>query len=141
MQVARGTSDLGADPFDLNLKNRPGSYEDVTLYTGTRTDWTQWRIERQGPNQTNYWVLRVPKQIIPGHGPIFEGESRDVMAALFRLAAAPNEAARLVPVTVQGRAQGRVEKTEQRLQRVRATGETIVTPAQPGAEKARRPER
>src|SRR2546430_13290062 len=44
--VAKGKSDLGADPFDLNLKNRPGSYENVTLYTGTRYDWTQWRIER-----------------------------------------------------------------------------------------------
>ena len=141
VQVAQGNSDLGADPFDLNLRNRAGSYENVTLYTGTRTDWREWRIERQGPNQTNYWVLRVPKQIIPGHGPIFEGESRDLMAALFRLGTAPRAAARSVPVTVKASAQGPVEKTEQRLQSVRATGETVVTPAQPSASDTHEPER
>ena len=137
--VAKGKSDLGADPFDLNLKNRAGSYENVTLYTGTRYDWTQWRIERQGPNQTNYWVLRVPKQIIPGHGPIFEGESRDLMAALFRLATKPETAERPVPVKVQSSAEGPVQKTEQHLQRVRATGETVVTPVQPSASDRRPP--
>jgi hypothetical protein len=73
----------------------------------------------------------VPKQIIPGRGPIFEGESRDLMAALFRLAAAPDAAARSVPVMVKGSAQGPVEKTEQRVERVEATGETAVTPVQP----------
>jgi hypothetical protein len=140
VQVAAGKTDLGADPFDLNLRNRAGSYEDVTLYTGTRYDWTQWRIQRQGPNQTNYWVLRVPKQIIPGHGPIFEGESRDLMAALFRLAAAPDAAALSVPVTVKAGAQGPVEKTKQRLQRMPETGETVVTPAEPSATKPRQPE-
>jgi hypothetical protein len=130
---------LEADPFDLNLKNRPG-YEDVTLYTGTRSNWTQWRIEREGLNQTNYWVLRVPKQIIPGHGPIFEGESRDLMAALFRLATKPEAAERSVPVKVLGSAEGHVQKTEQRLQRVKATGETVVTPVQPDPNNTRTPE-
>ena len=130
--VAKGKSDLGGDPFDVNLKNRPGSYENVTLYTGTRYDWTQWRIERQGPNQTNYWVLRVPKQIIPGHSPIFEGDSRDLMAALFRLATTPEAAERSIPLKVRGSAEGPVQKTEQRLQR-KKTGETVVTPVQPSA--------
>jgi hypothetical protein len=130
--VGKGKSDLGLDPFDLNLKNPGGSYENVTLYTGTRYDWTQWRIERQGPNQTNYWVLRVPKQIIPGHGPIFEGESRDLMAALFRLATKPEAAERPVSLKVRGSAEGPVKKTEQRLQRVES-GERVVTPVQPSA--------
>ena len=130
--VAKGKSDLGGDPFDINLKNRPGSYENVTLYTGTRYDWTQWRIERQGPNQTNYWVLRVPKQIIPGHSPIFEGDSRDLMAALFRLATTPEAAERSIPLKVRGSAEGTVQKTEQRLQR-KKSGETVVTPVQPSA--------
>ncbi len=130
--LERGQSELSADPFDLNLKNRPGVYEDVTLYTGNRSDWTRWQIRRRGPNETNFWVLRVPKQIIPGHGPIFEGESRDLMAALFRLAAAPEAGARSDPVSVQGSAQGRVQKLEQSLQRVPATGETVVTPAESG---------
>jgi len=38
-----------------------------------------------------------------------------------------------VPVKVQSSAEGPVQKTEQRLQRVRATGETVVTPVQPSA--------
>jgi len=139
VQVAEGKTELKADPFDLNLMNRPGVYEGVTLYTGTRFDWKKWLIERQGLNQTNYWVLRVPKQIIPGHGPIFEDESCDLMAALFRLAAAPDAAGRSVPVTVRGSAQGPVEKTEQRLQRDRKTGETVVTPVQPSGGEPPKP--
>jgi hypothetical protein len=130
VQVAEGKTELSADPFDLNLRNRSGAYEGVTLYTGKRSDWKQWLIERQGLNKTNYWVLRVPKQIIPGHGPIFEGESRDLMAALFKLAAAPDVSGRSVPVTVKGSAQGPIEKTEQHLQR-NEKGETVVTPVQP----------
>jgi hypothetical protein len=132
--VAKGKTDLGADPFDLNLKNKPGSYENVTLYTGTRYDWTKWQIVRQGPNLTNYWVLHVPKDIIPGHGPIFEGESRDVMAALFRLATTPQAAERAVPVSVKASPEGPVQKTEQRLER-QPTGKTLVTPAKPADER------
>jgi hypothetical protein len=139
VQVAEGKTELRAHPFDLNLRNRPGAYEGVTLYTGKRSDSKQWLIERQGPNKTNYWVLRVPKQIIPGYGPIFAGESRDLMAALFRLAAAPNAAGRSVPVTVKGSAHGPVEKAEQHLQRDRKTGETVVTPAQPSGGEPPKP--
>jgi hypothetical protein len=117
VQLAEGKTELSADPFDSNLMNPPGVYERVTLYTGTRSDWKQWLIERQGLNNTNYWVLLVPKQIIPGHGPIFESESCDLMAALFRLAAAPDAAGRSGPVVVKGSAQGPIEKTEQHLQR------------------------
>ncbi|MBA3354318.1 MAG: hypothetical protein H0U23_18150 [Blastocatellia bacterium] len=127
------------DPFDLNLTNPAGVFENVTLYTGTRTNWRQWRIQRSGQNKTNYWVLHVPREIIPGHGPIFESESRDLMAALFRIAAAPETGARSVPVTVKSSAQGEIKKTEQRLQREPATGETVVTPVQTSAEETRQP--
>ena len=133
--IESGKTDLGADPFDLNLKNKPGSYENVTLYTGTRYDWTKWEIKREGPNLTNYWVLRVPKKIIPGHGPIFEGESRDVMAALFRLATRPEAAERSVRVSVKASPEGEVKRTMQRLQRQPATGKTLVTPAQPAGDR------
>lgn len=126
-----GTTDLGADPFDLNLRNHAGSYENVTLYTGLRNRWTKWQIKREGPNLTNYWVLRVPKQIIPGHGPIFEGESRDLMAALFRMATRPEIAERSVKVIVKASPEGAIKKTEQRLEKQSETGPTIVIPAQP----------
>ncbi len=129
--IEKGKSDLGADPFDLNLRNTPGSYENVTLYTGTRYDWTKWEIKREGPNLTNYWVLHVPKDIIPGHGPIFEGESRDVMAALFSLANRPEAAERSVRVSVKASPEGAVKKTRQHLERQPATGRTLVTPIQP----------
>ena len=131
--AGEGEDDLGAEPFDINLRNQPGAYENVTLYTGQQTKWRRWRIERSGPNETNYWVLHVPKEIIPGHGPIFEGNSRDLMAALFRIAAAAGGTARSVPVSVKGSARGAVEKTEQRVQREKG-GETVVTPAQPSAD-------
>ena len=133
--VRSGQTDLGADPFDLNLKNKPGSYENVTLYTGTRFDWSEWQIRREGPNLTNYWVLRVPKKIIPGHGPIFEGESRDVMAALFRLATRPEAAERSVRVSVKASPEGPVKRTEQRLEQKSKTGETVVTPVQPAGDR------
>ena len=64
IESSRGGAELPADPFDLNLKNPAGAFENVTLYTGTRSKWTRWQIQRQGANRTNYWVLRVPKQII-----------------------------------------------------------------------------
>ncbi len=137
--AGEGTTNLGADPFDVNLRNRGGTYENVTFYTGTQTNWKRWRIERHGLNETNYWILHVPKEIIRGHGPIFEAESRDLMAALFRIAAAPEAAARSVEVRVQGSAQGRVEKREQRVERSQESGATVVTPAQPGAEEPRKP--
>ena len=128
------TSPLPADPFDMNLKNPAGAFENVTLYTGTRLKWTRWRIQREGENQTNYWVLRVPKQIIRGHGGIFDQESCDLMAALFRIAAAPEKGARTFEVKVGASAQGEIEKTEQSLQR-QPKGETVVTPVQPAADE------
>ncbi len=139
VEIAKGTTELRTDPFDLNLANRAGAFEDITLYTGTRSNWTQWLIERHGQNKTNYWVLHVPKEIIPGHGPIFESESCDLMAALFRIAASPETRARLVPVKVKASAQGEIEKSEQRLERLPETGETVVTPAQPAANAPSKP--
>ena len=128
--MEKGNTDLGAEPFDLNLAGPGGSHEDVTLYTGARKDWKKWRIQRQGPNHTGYWVLRVPKEIIAGHGPIFEGKSLDLMAALFRVGNARAAAQRAVPVTVQASPEaGPVERTRQRIERQPGTGETLVTPA------------
>jgi hypothetical protein len=60
------------------------------------------------------------------------------MAALFRLAAAPDAAGRSVPVAVKGSAQGRIEKTEQHLQR-NEKGETVVTPMQPSGGEPSKP--
>lgn len=123
----------------MNLANRAGAFEDITLYTGTRPNWTQWRIDRHGENKTNYWILHVPKEIIPGDGPIFESELCDLMATLFRIAASREAGARLVPVKVKASAKGEIKKSEQRLERLPETGETVVPPAQPAANDPSKP--
>ena len=56
------------------------------------------------------------------------------MAALFRIAAAPEKGARSFKVKVGASAQGEIEKTEQSLQRL-PEGETVVTPVQPAADE------
>jgi hypothetical protein len=94
----------------LNLKKQAGQLRerDLIYWNALRLD--KWQIVRQGPNLTNYWVLHVPKDIIPGHGPIFEGESRDVMAALFRLAQTTQAAERARPVSVKASRRVRCKK-------------------------------
>ena len=62
------------------------------------------------------------------------------MAALLKLAAAPDAAGRSVPVTVKGSFQGSDEKTEQHLQRNQKTGGTVVTPVRPSGEEPPKPQ-
>ncbi len=131
--LREGKTDLGADPFDINLRNKAGAYENVTFYTGSRSNWKQWLIQRHGLNQTDYWVLHVPKDIIPGHSPIFKGASRDLMAALFRVAASAETAKVSVRVQVQAAPQGPIQKSEQQIQRSQSRTETTVTAPAPAA--------
>jgi hypothetical protein len=72
--------------------------------------------------------VHVPKEIIRGHGPIFEGEARDLMAALFRVGGASEALKTSVPVTVQSAPQGQIERNEQQIHRSQITGETTVSP-------------
>jgi alpha-beta hydrolase superfamily lysophospholipase len=71
--------------FEQNLQYPHG----LTFATGDAADARQfkwWRLERFGADPTTpYWIMHVPKEIIPNHTPIFTPQSRAMMAALFRL--------------------------------------------------------
>jgi hypothetical protein len=60
--------------FATSLKSDPNQF-----------NW--WQIRAYQPNKrTPYWIMQVPKAIIPNHTPIFTPEGRAMMAALFRIA-------------------------------------------------------
>ena len=54
------------------------------------SDPQKWAIQAANPNHgyndTTYWVLRVPKQIISGHGDIWNPNTASLMAGLVRMA-------------------------------------------------------
>jgi hypothetical protein len=54
---------------------------------GRTTIWRWWRLDYTGdPKQRSpFWIVKVPKEILNGHGAIFNPNARDMMAALFRL--------------------------------------------------------
>ena len=57
------------------------------LSNGEKTPWNWWRLNYTGnPSQRSpFWIVRVPKEILNGHGDIFNPNAIDMMAALFRL--------------------------------------------------------
>lgn len=54
---------------------------------GPPNDWKWWRLNYTGnpTKRSLFWIVKVPKQILNGHGDIFNPAARDMMAALFRL--------------------------------------------------------
>lgn len=70
--------------FEENLTHPRG----MSFVTGKPGDWDEWDI-RPSPTQLGkpsaYWVMQVPKELIPSHGDIFNPNARSMMAALFRL--------------------------------------------------------
>lgn len=73
--------------FEQNLQHPA---PDLVFATSLKTDPNQFKWWRIQPNQLNrrtpYWIMQVPKAIIPNHTPIFTPEGRAMMAALFRIA-------------------------------------------------------
>ena len=53
---------------------------------GTTTPWRWWRINYTGSatQRSPFWIVKVPKEILNGHGDIFNPDAVDMMAALFR---------------------------------------------------------
>ncbi len=53
---------------------------------GTTTPWRWWRINYTGSatQRSPFWIVKVPKEILNGHGDIFNPNAVDMMAALFR---------------------------------------------------------
>ncbi len=54
---------------------------------GKTTIWRWWRLDYTGDakQRSPFWIVKVPKEILNGHGGIFNPNARDMMAALFRL--------------------------------------------------------
>ena len=54
---------------------------------GDARPWNWWQLNYTGdPEQRSpYWVVKVPKEILHGHGDIFNPNAIDMMVALFRL--------------------------------------------------------
>ena len=82
--------------FDENLENpqaRPASGADAQVTPifatgeGPPNEWKWWRLNYTGnpTKRSLFWIVKVPKQILNGHGDIFNPAARDMMAALFRL--------------------------------------------------------
>jgi hypothetical protein len=90
-----------ATAFDENLKNvqaLPPAGADAqatpifatggeNIGGGKTTPWNWWRLNYTGDieQRSPFWVVKVPKEILNGHGDIFNANAIDMMAALFRL--------------------------------------------------------
>ncbi len=59
---------------------------------GTTTPWRWWQIDYTGSatQRSAFWIVKVPKEILNGHGDIFNPNAIDMMAALFRSSNALN---------------------------------------------------
>jgi hypothetical protein len=90
-----------ATAFDENLQNvqalPPSGADDQATPifatggedagNGTTTPWNWWRLNYTGAvdQRSPFWVVKVPKAILNGHGDIFNPNAIDMMVALFRL--------------------------------------------------------
>ncbi|MGI9089392.1 MAG: hypothetical protein ACR2HH_16900 [Chthoniobacterales bacterium] len=90
-----------ATAFDENLQNpqglppRPDDPQPTPIFAtggeeddrGQVTPWRWWRLNYPGDpaHRSPFWVVKVPKEILNGHGDIFNENAIDMMVALFRL--------------------------------------------------------
>ena len=65
---------------------RDGNYnpDEVRPSTGRET-WRRWQFVYTGNARVPYWIVRVPKEIIWGHGGLWSDNSVAMLAALFRM--------------------------------------------------------
>jgi hypothetical protein len=82
----------------------PGSTYDpnkIKEATGNEV-WRKWEIVYTGNARVPFWIVRVPKEIISGHGGLWSDNSIAMFAALFRLHFPLNsEGVNLLPTTAQ----------------------------------------
>jgi pimeloyl-ACP methyl ester carboxylesterase len=73
----------GGNPFEHNLSTR----EETRFATqGTNGKWNVWDIRPvKQVARSPYWIVQVPKEIIAGHGDIFNPNALDMLASFFRL--------------------------------------------------------
>jgi hypothetical protein len=73
--------------FEHNLQHPADDWTFATSLKDDPNRFQWWKIHPYQPDRrTPYWILQVPKAIIPNHTPIFTPEGRAMMAALFRIA-------------------------------------------------------
>lgn len=73
--------------FEQNLQHPADDLVFATSQKDNPNQLNWWKIHPFSPGRrTPYWIMQVPKAIIPNHTPIFTPEGRAMMAALFRIA-------------------------------------------------------
>ena len=87
--------------FEYNLGHVTKDWIFATSLTNNPEHFKWWQVHPYRPDKrTPYWILQVPKAIIPNHTPIFTPEGRAMMAALFKIAN-PSEESRAFIQTAQ----------------------------------------
>jgi hypothetical protein len=65
---------------------RNGDYTPGDVHPPTGKElWRKWKFEYTGNARIPYWIVRVPKDIIWGHGGLWSDNSVAMLAALFRI--------------------------------------------------------
>jgi hypothetical protein len=65
---------------------RNGNYNPDEIRPATGKEiWRQWRFVYTGNARVPFWIVRVPKEIIWGHGGLWSDNSVAMLAALFRI--------------------------------------------------------
>ena len=65
---------------------RNGDYTPGNVHPPTEKElWRKWKFEYSGNARVPYWIVRVPKDIIWGHGGLWSDNSVAMLGALFRI--------------------------------------------------------
>lgn len=81
--------------FEQNMQKEAPDWKFATSSKSNPDQFDWWQIHAFQPDKrTPYWIMQVPKAIIPNHTPIFTSEGRAMMAALFKIANENTEGAR-----------------------------------------------
>ena len=81
------TKEVRNPAFEQNLQHPARDWIFATSLKDNPDEFKWWQIHaNQSDRRTPYWIMQVPKAIIPNHTPIFTPEGRAMMAALFRIA-------------------------------------------------------
>src|SRR5271165_829546 len=62
----------------------PANPDEVRPPTG-REIWRRWQFVYTGNDRVPFWIVRVPKEIIWGHGGLWSDNSVAMLVALFRM--------------------------------------------------------
>jgi hypothetical protein len=76
----------GRNDGDENRFCHNGDYDPGEARRSTAQElWRRWQFVYTGNARVPVWIVRVPKEIIPGHGGLWSNNSVAMLAALFRI--------------------------------------------------------